>query len=191
MESPSIEPRAETSIPVRILLFVAGLLVLGIGVLISLGAALAGAIVVGIAAWMMKRKNQSLTRRGAWLASVGGTIAVMAVFTGVAVLTSNATPPTAAQRAEQRARANEAMPSWLKSINPNAQKQSEVADSMAARLLDNRAVMIWAGLMGAVIASAMIGAIAGSFAWGGVMLLYRAFHGAWMRSGPVTEPVST
>jgi len=185
MENPTVEPRPETSIPVRVLLFLAGLVVLGIGTLISLGAALGGAIVVGIVAWVLKRRNQSITRRGAWMASVGGTIAVMAVFTGIAVLTTNGgQPPSAAERAAQRERATEAMPSWLKAINPNAQKQSEAADSMAAKLLDNKAVMIWAGLMGAVIASAMIGAIAGSFGWGGIMLLYRAFYGGWMRSAP-------
>lgn len=183
MENPVDEPRPEISIVVRVLLFLAGLVVLGVGTLISLGAALAGAVTVGLVSYALRRKNQSLTRRGAWMASVGGTIAVMAVFTGFAVLASNASqPPSAAVRAEQRARTAQAMPSWLKAINPNAQKQSEAADSMAAKLLDNRAVMIWAGLMGAVIASAMIGAIAGSFGWGGIMLLYRSFYGGWMRT---------
>jgi hypothetical protein len=72
------------------------------------------------------------------------------------------------------------MPDWLRAMNPNAQRQTAAADSMAAQLLDNRAVMVWAGLMGAVIASAVIGTIAGSFAWGGAMLLYRGFRGEWL-----------
>jgi hypothetical protein len=40
--------------------------------------------------------------------------------------------------------------------------------------------MVWAGLMGTVIAAAIIGTIAGSFAWGGVMLLHRSFSGDWL-----------
>jgi uncharacterized membrane-anchored protein YjiN (DUF445 family) len=51
---------------------------------------------------------------------------------------------------------------------------------MAAALLENKAVMVWAGLMGTVIAAAIIGTIAGSFAWGGVMLLHRSFSGDWL-----------
>src|SRR6185436_17128216 len=95
---------------------------------------------------------------------------------------SSVKPPTAAERAEQRARATQAMPDWLKAMNPNAQRQSQAADSMAAALLENKAVRVWAGLMGTVIAAALMGTIAGSFAWGGVMLMSRSFSGQWMPS---------
>ena len=162
--------------------FLAGLAALAIGTLITLGAALAGAISIGIAAFVLKRKNRRLTRRGAWLASVGGTIGVLALFFGIAVLFNSQPPQTAAERAEQRAQAREAMPDWLRAINPNVQKQGQAADSMAAALLENKAVMVWAGLMGTVIAAALMGTIAGSFAWGGVMLLNRSFSGNWLPS---------
>lgn len=189
METPQSDAAPRGSIAIRILFFLGGLIVLGVGVLITLGAAFGGAIATGIAAWVLTRRQRRLTRRGAWFASVGGTVGVLAILTGAAVLWSDARQPTtAAERAERRAQAQQAMPDWLKTINPNAQRQSAQADSVAARLLENRAVVIWAGLMGAVIASALIGTIAGSFAWGGVMLMYRSFYGEWMPSVVEAEP---
>ena len=182
MEDSSPPPRISAA--ARLFLFIGGLVALAIGTLITLGAALAGAISIGVTALVLKRKKRRLTRRGAWFASVGGTIAVLALFFGIAVLTSDQKAPTAAERAEQRARATQAMPDWLKAVNPNVQRQSQTADSMAAALMDNKAVMVWAGLMGTVIAASLMGTIAGSFAWGGVMLLNRSFTGEWMPATP-------
>jgi hypothetical protein len=165
----------------RAISFLAGVVALAVGTVITLGAALAGAFSIGIAALVLRRKKRRLTRRGAWFASVAGTIGVLAVFFGIAVLASSDAPvPSAAERAEQRARTTQAMPDWLKAVSPNAQRQTEAADSVAAALLDNKAVMIWAGLMVTVIAAVLIGTIAGSFAWGGVLLLHRSFSGDWM-----------
>jgi hypothetical protein len=182
MASSSPAAGAPPSLASRLLYFSAGLLALGIGTIITLGAALAGAAAIGIAGYLKGRKKAPFTRRAAWFAAVAGTFGVLAVLTGDAILTNEAAtrPITAAERAEQRATAMEAMPEWLRTMNPGAQRQSAVADSMAAQLLENRAVVIWAGLMGAVVASAMLGTIAGSFAWGGVMLLYRGYRGEWL-----------
>jgi hypothetical protein len=187
MEEPRTEPPASNPMINRIFFFLAGFVALAVGTLITLGAALAGAISIGVAFLVLKRKNRRLTRRGAWLTSVGGTIAVLALFFGISVmLAPEVKPPTPAERAAQRERATQAMPDWLKAMNPNAQRQSQAADSMAAALLDNKAVMVWAGLMGTVIAAALIGTIAGSFAWGGVMLLNRSFTGEWIP--PASDP---
>ena len=183
MENPSVEPRPSTPVIARVGFFIAGLIALAIGTIISVGAALVGAIAIGIVAWARRRKERRITRRAAWFASVVATVGVVALFFGWAVLTSDeAKPPTPAQRAEQRARAREAMPDWLKTVSPNAERQSEAADSIATKLLENRAVMVWAGLMATTIAAGLIGTIAGSFAWGGVMLLNRSFSGDWMPS---------
>src|SRR4051812_23800654 len=186
MEEPRPASPTSDTLVVRALFFLAGFLALALGTLITLGAALAGAISIGVVALILKRRNRRLTRRGAWLSSVGGTVGVVAVFFGISLLMApEVKPPTAAERAEQRARATQAMPDWLRAMNPNAQKQSQAADSMAAALMDNKAVMVWAGLMGTVIAAAMIGTIAGSFAWGGVLLLNRSFSGNWMPAATV------
>ena len=177
-----------TSPLARVFFFIAGIIALSIGTVITLGAALGGAIVIAIAAWRLRRKGSRITRRGAWFAAVAGTIGILAVLIGYSVIVSQPTkPPTAAERAAQRQQATQAMPDWLRAMNPNAQRQTATADSMAAQLLENRAVMVWAGLMGAVIASALIGTIAGSFAWGGAMLLYRSFYRDWMPAS-VAEP---
>lgn len=184
MAAPPVQPAPPASIVSRVLFVAAGLIALGIGTVITLGAALAGALSIWVAGYLFSRRGRRLTRRSAWLASVGGTVAVLAILIGIAVISDNSTtrPMSAAERAEQRARATQAMPDWLRAVNPNAERQTAAADSMATRLLENKAVVIWAGLMGAVIASAMIGTIAGSFAWGGVMLLYRGARGDWLPS---------
>jgi hypothetical protein len=165
-----------------VLSFVAGILSLAIGTVITVGIGLSGAVAIGIAALVQKKKGRRLTRRGAWLASVGGTVAVLAALLGFAVLTNETKPSTAAERAEQRAKATEVMPDWLKAVNPNAEKQTQAADSMAAALLENKAVVVWAGLMGTVIAAGLMGTIAGSFVWGGVVLLHRSVVGEWLGS---------
>lgn len=170
----------------RLLFGAIGLIALGIATIITLGAALAGVISIVIAGAVLSRRQKQLTRRGAWFASVGGTMTVLVVLLGIAMLADDSTrkPASVAERAEARARAEESMPDWLRAVSPNAGQRTAAADSMAAKLLENKPVMIWAGLMGAVIGSAMIGAIAGSFAWGGFMLLYRGLRGRWL-SGSV------
>lgn len=186
MTTPSISPDGATSIGARLVFFTLGVLALAIGTLITLGAALAGVLSMGVMAWAVGRRGGRLTRRGAWLASVGGTIAVLAVVTGTLVLSdeSSRRPMTAEERAQSQARAEEAMPDWMKAMRPNAARQTAAADSVANQLLQNTAVVVWAGLMGAVLASTMIGTIAGSFAWGGAMLLYRGLRGRWMPAAP-------
>lgn len=183
MEEPQPPVGSPISPIARLVSFLAGVFALVVGAIITIGAALVGAIAIGIAAVILRRKQRRITRRGAWFTGVAATIAAFAMLIGWGVLaTQPEKMPTAAERAEQRARATQSMPDWVKTMNPNAQKQTQAADSMAAALLENRAVMIWAGMMGTVIASALIGTIAGSFAWVGVMLLNRSFTGNWLPS---------
>lgn len=175
-------PLPTDPIGIRLLFGAMGFIALGIGTIITLGAALAGVLSIIVAGAVGERRRKHLTRRGAWFASVGGTMAVLIVVLSLALLADQpaTTQMTAAERAAARARAQESMPDWVRAMNPNAERRTAVADSMATRLLDNKAVMVWAGLMGAVIGSAMIGTIAGSFAWGGFMLLYRGARGHWL-----------
>ena len=182
MTTPDAPPPSPTSMVTRLLFFGAGLIALGLGTLITLGAAIAGALSIAVAFWVVRRRGKRLTRRGAWLASAAGTTGVLAVLIAIAMLgeETNRRPMTAAERAQNRERAMEGMPEWLKAMNPNGASRAAAADSMANQLLENRLVVVWAGLMASVIAAAVIGTIAGSFAWGGVMLLYRGAKGDWL-----------
>jgi hypothetical protein len=175
MEESPLPSGPPPSVATRVFWFVGGIIALAIGALITLGIGLVGAVAIGVTAVVLKRKNRRLTRRGAWFTSVGWTVGVLAVLFGFAVLTNDTKTPTAAERAEQRARATQAMPDWMKVVNPNAQKQTQAADSIAASLLSNKAVVVWAGLMGAVIGAGLMGTIAGSFVWGGTLLLQRSW----------------
>ena len=184
---PSAPP---ASLGSRILFAMLGLIALGIGTIITLGAALAGAVSIGVVGYLLSRRGKRLTRRGAWFASVTGTIGVLVVLIGIAMATDKSTtkPMTAAERAEQRARAEQAMPKWMRDLSPNAGQRTAAADSMAEKLMQNKTVVIWAGMMAAVVSSTLIGVIAGSFAWGGVMLLYRGFRGFWLGADAPPAP---
>ncbi|HET9426505.1 MAG TPA: hypothetical protein VFO55_14130 [Gemmatimonadaceae bacterium] len=186
MTTPVHPAPSTTSFGSRLLFGALGLIALGIGTLITLGAALVGVIAILVARYLLARRGKGLSRRGAWLASVGATVLVLVVPMGLMVLLDDSLSRrmTASERAEQRARAEEVMPEWMRKMNPNAGQRTAAADSVAEKLLQNTTVVIWAGLMGTVIASTMIGTIAGSFAWGGVMLLYRGWQGRWLGSQP-------
>lgn len=175
---------------VRLLFGAMGLVALGVGTIITLGAALAGLLSIAVVGAVQARRKRHLTRGAAWFASVGGTMGVLIIVLSASLLADQpATNEMAtAERAEARARVQESMPEWMRAMNPNADRRTAAADSMATRLLENKAVVIWAGLMGAVIGSVMIGAIAGSFGWGALMLLYRGVRGRWLpRRSSVAE----
>jgi predicted PurR-regulated permease PerM len=191
--SPPYTPSAG-SLGSRLLFLALGLVALGIATIITLGVAIAGVVSIGIA-WFVQfvqsRRGKRLTRGGAWLASAAGTVAVLlAVFALVLLFDDTATRPlTAEQRAESRARSEEAMPEWLRNMSQGGARRTAATDSVTDKLAQNKYVVAWMGMMGAVVASSMIGAIAGSFAWGGVMLLYRGYRGHWLGVGPDISPV--
>lgn len=171
----------------RIIFGILGIIALAVGTLITLGAAIAGVIGIAIVGALAARKQRQLTRRRAWIASVAGTIVVLLAVFGISMIISEPTKPmTPEQRAESRARAEEAMPAWMRQMNPNGAQRAAAADSMADKLLNNKPVMVWLGMMGAVIGSTILGVIAGTFAWGGFMLLYRGVRGRWLAGASVT-----
>ena len=185
MTTPELEspPAIPASIGGRILYGVAGVVVLVGGAFVTLGAALAGAVSIVIASFIMRRRRRQLTRVGAWVASVAGTILAMALLLGGGMLMSPppSTEVSAKEYAESQARAREKMPEWLKTKAQQNGRQA-AADSMAQRLLRNRGAMVWIAAVGTMIGSAMLGAIAGTIGWGAAMLLYRASRGHWLRS---------
>src|SRR4051812_23492830 len=155
-------PPIKTALPVRILIFCLGLLLLAFGALITLGTELIAILAMGIAWYVLKRRGRTLSRGGAWLASVAGTMIPVLVLLVASELRSPAKMPTAAERKaamEQQQRMRDSMPEFLKKLTAN-QQATPAADSIADKLLQNKKVMLWFAGMAAVLGSAMIGAFA-------------------------------
>jgi hypothetical protein len=189
MTVPALTPPSSfgTPLPKRILIFSAGLLLLAIGGLITLGTELIAIAAIGIVWFVMRRRGRRLSRGGAWFASVLGTALPMLVVMGWGMARTPLSPPTAEerkQRIEQQARIRDSMPEFLRKITANQQSAGPAVDSVADRLLQNKSVMLWAGVMMTIDGSAMVGAFVGTIGWAATMLLYRAVRDEWFGTEP-------
>ena len=148
--SDPIAPAAPQSAASRLAFLVLGLMTLGVGLIITIGAAIAGLLAIALAGYASSRRGRNLTRRKAWLVSVGATVGLLFIVLSTAILTddSNTRPQTAEERAEARSKVEQEMPEWMRAMRPNAGQQAAAADSMADRLLQNRAIVILGGTHG-------------------------------------------
>jgi hypothetical protein len=187
--SPS--PTLGTPMPMRILIFALGLLLLAFGALITLGTELIAILAMVVAWYVLKRKGRTLTHGKAWLASVGGTMVPVFVLLIGSMLSSPMKMPTATERKaamERQQRVRDSMPELLKKLTANQRQVTPAADSIADKLLQNKKVMLWMSGMAAVLGSVMIGAFAGTLGWGAGMLLYRAARDEWLGAAPLISP---
>jgi hypothetical protein len=165
----------------RLLFGLAGLTVLIGGGIVTLGLALVGAVAIGIAWLVLRRRNRQLTRGRAWLVSAGAVaVLFLGVFAFALLLETDGPTVSPEELAQARARSRDSMPAWLKTMTASSAQGSPAADSVAQKLSQNPMVMLWLGAVGAIFTSAVLGALAGTIGWGGVMLLYRAAQGRWM-----------
>jgi hypothetical protein len=194
MTAAPLEPSPLGSpISKRILLFVGGVLILGLGGLITLGAALIGVVSIAIVWFVQRRKGKWLTRAGAWFASVIGTMIPLLVVMVIGFLSTPLPTPTAAERKarmEEVQRRRDSLPDFLKKIMSAQQQGNSAArtDSLAEQLLQNKPFMTWFAGIAAMIGSAMIGLFAGSLGWAGSMLVYRGARDMWMGAEVVPGP---
>lgn len=173
----------DSSTAKRILIGIAGLILLTGGALITLGTELVGVAAIVIVWFLMRRRNRRLTRAKAWLVSVGAIAGLLVIVFAVNVMSGPTLTTEQRQRsmAAARARTRDSMPEVFKKIMPPQQQQtSAAADSIALRLIENRGFMAWMAAMSAVIGSGIIALFAGTLAWGAWMLLFRAFTDEWM-----------
>jgi hypothetical protein len=163
------EAGAATSSSVsRVLAALAGITVLLVGALVTLGGALAGALGVWFATMIAKRRGQALSRLMAWVGAVA-TTAVAALIVGGVLLAKapdgTITNFTAMIDSVQKAQAPTA------GISP--------ADSANIARVTKPAMAI-GGLIGGYIVLMMLATIYGSVGWSGAMLLVYAGTGAWL-----------
>lgn len=169
----------------RALIALGGVVVLAIGTVLTLGAALIGVAAITVA-WFVKRRGQRpLTRGVAWFISVAAIVIPLLLFLIVTSLSTPKRTPDQVRRdlVTARARQRDSMPAWLKGI-PGAQPQgSATVDSMTQKLVENSGFMVWFTAMASFIGSSLVGIYAGTVGWGAAMIFFRAAKGEWLPTG--------
>jgi hypothetical protein len=160
----------------RVAAFVAGLLVLLCGAVISLGVVVLAPVGMAIVGYVQRRRGHPLTRGGHWIAA-SASITLALLMAGGAFVA--ATPPGAIRSVMNAAdsasavAAKEPPPAWLEKLGPGFSQSN-------ARMTSTSGV---AALIGAVIgigfALGLVSALYGSFGWGAGMLLGLAVTGRW------------
>jgi hypothetical protein len=180
------EPPAPPASPVlRIIAGLAGVMVLVLGAMISVGGALVGALGVWFAALVAKRRGRQLTRLMTWIGAISTTAVAILIAGGV--LFANMPEGTFD---EIRA----TIDSVQKAQAPPPGVAQDATDS--ARVAFNQgpasgAVLLIGGLIGGWFALMIFASIYGSIGWLGALLLVFALTGSWLGRRPTPSPVTS
>ena len=160
----------------RIIALVGGLLLLGIGMVVSFGLVLVGPVALGVAALVQRRRRRPLT----WIAgatAAGGAVAVAVLLAAGAV---GAAVPRDTWRAVQHAADSASMasaqtppPAWVTRLVPGAGALPAQTSAGAPRI--STSMLVIGGATAVMIFATMYGALG----WGAGMLLGFALVGRW------------
>jgi hypothetical protein len=158
----------------RLLVGLAGGVILGLSALFTLGTSLAAPFGVMAAASWARRRERPLTRIRSWLGAV--TASSLAIICAFALAAARAPEGAFQQIQDAAARSEQAPtaqpPAWIARVFPQATRPP---DPVTEGIVRSRAFTVYFGLMGAGIAVAILGTMVGSVGWAGTMLLARAF----------------
>ena len=169
----------KVSATIRVGAAFAGVVMLALATLFTLGAAWLAPLGMFIAHRVARRHGRPATRAGSWLgASVTCTVAVaiaLAVTMGFGAPDGYIDQVTTQAAEQARARPTQ-LPAWFGRIAPAAPHQA-AADSAAARLAGSRAFTSAAITGGLLLASVLWGVVAGSAGWATTVLFALALTG--------------
>ena len=171
-----VEQGQGESIVLRVLSGIAGVVVLLVSALFTLGAALAAPVGIYVARRRARRKNRPLTRGASWFnAVVASTVAVaLGLLVLAAFMPRNTWQGIQKGMAEARAAPDTARsPAWMKKAFP----QTAPSDSAAQELMKSPGFVMVTLALGVGFTCILLGAIAGTFGWLGAVLLGYAFWG--------------
>jgi len=162
------------SIAARIFSGLAGIAVLGVTAVPTLGTSLAAPLGILVARRLARRRERQLTRGGSWLAAMIASSAAIVCAFGIA---ASRAPAGSLERIKEAAAARQSaptpqLPAWFTRAFPQAAQQP---DPVTERIVNSRAFALYFGLLGAGTAIAIFGAIVGSMGWVGTLLLTHAF----------------
>lgn len=166
---PTAPPAAGTG--ARLAAGVGGLLLTGLGIIATGGTVLAGLLAIGAAAGVARGRGRALTRVPAFVAGAVGALLGWGALFGWAFAQGPGLDFDKVVAAADSARATSAAPAWLERAAPGTterMRQGGTADQVA---------LAYGGLVGLVIAGALLGSWSGGFAWVCATLLRLAFVG--------------
>jgi hypothetical protein len=162
----------------RVSALVAAVLILLVGGVLSAGMVACAAIVMGIVAYVFRRRRAMLSRGASWLAAVAG--AALGFILAFGAVTANA--PVSWREimnaADSAATADTTRPpEWLERVAPGAREAARAQRNAARRTggMMGRVAIVW--IAGFVIV--LFAAVFGWIGWGGGMLLGFGVPGVW------------
>ncbi len=181
VEAPiAAEPLAAPADPVlRVLAGIGGVTILALGALVSLGAALVGALGVWFASLIAKRRRLPLSRLMSWVGAIAATAIALLIAGGVVFAKLPEGAIDEFRATIDSVQAAQASPSGA---------TREQADSARQQNPGAQTGMVIGGLIGGYIVLMMLSALYGSIGWVGALLLVFAFRGAWL-GGPAQRRI--
>ena len=170
----------------RIVAAIGGMIAMGLVSAISFGTALLAPLGMWIAARIMRREQQPLTRFTSWLGAffaVGMVIMVAAAVSIIGLTVGEREP--AVQRAIDSATAanrEKPPPAWLERIAPGSAARAKARPVPTGT--SAVAIGVGGGIIGAVMLGAIAGLVIGSLAWAACLPLYYAINGRWLGQAP-------
>jgi hypothetical protein len=170
---PDAPPKRQRSFRIRFISAVAGVLVLLVSALFSLGASLVAPLGVLAARIVARRRGRPVTRRGTWLGAVVASSVGFALVLGVLMARSPTNPfqailtPAAGGDTQSAA----APPTWFTRVFPQ-QRTSPFTEYVTK----SRPFRIYFGLVGVALVCLVAGGVAGTAGWLGTNLCGYAFR---------------
>jgi len=175
----------------RIAAGLAGVLTLVFCAVFTVGTVLAAPVGVLLARTVARRRQRRLTRGAAWLgAVVASFLALLLAFAGMLAMAPPDTMKSvrASMDSAQAHQTPAELPKWLQRITP---PPTQGQRALTEQMVSSNAFVVWAGIVGTVIACAILGTIAGSIGWVASMLLAYASTGRWLPGAEVIPAPTT
>jgi hypothetical protein len=159
--------------------FLAGLLVMAVSAIVTLGTALVGLAGMGIVTWALRRRGRPLSRGGGWIAACCAVAIVLVAASGTIWSVMPQRVWRDARRAMDSASAapEPPPPAWLDRIAPGTSRRAAAMGKPPAGF--QTGMMLWG--FGFMIV--MMSSLAGSLGWAMGMLFGFAVKGHWPGAG--------
>jgi hypothetical protein len=175
--APPLAPAPSAGLAARLAAGAAGLMVLLVASLLSLGTPLAGLLAMAIARWRARRRGRTLTRFRLWLASALGSALLVGAFFGwmatrlPADFTTQLRQATVEANQQPQPEVVRRMERWF--------PQPPAAKAGSRALVESPVFSWWIMVMTFTMMWGMFSLLAATPAWGGTLLLGYAVRGRW------------
>ena len=166
----------------RVLAALAGLLVLGLAMFVTLGGAVLAPIGMWLASIVLRQRRRRLTLWASWVGAVGTVCLVLLLVLGTALAATGGDTIAKIQRtmdSSTAAQRTKPQPAWVERMTtPGSRARSE---AMQRQMQGSHAFTATTLVFGGIIAIEFFAAFIGTLGWAAGLLLYYAVRGRWLR----------